>query len=69
MEQSDRLLWNHTAHLLATLLNVNRDLSKGKPIEPHQLHPYMSGKPKRKRKKADKEDLALLKEVFTRKKK
>lgn len=67
MEETDRLLWVHTSSVLAVLINANRDPNKSKPVEPHQLNPHMQGQ-KRPRKTVDKEDLALLRDVFTRKK-
>lgn len=43
--------WNRTSHILAVLLNSNRDPKKSKPVTPMQLNPYIS---ERRRKKAEK---------------
>lgn len=32
--------WNHTAHVMTLLANLNRDPKKTKPFEPSQFHPY-----------------------------
>ena len=33
--------WDHTANLLALIINVNRDPQKGQPATAEQLHPYL----------------------------
>jgi hypothetical protein len=39
----DRRQWNHTAAVLAMLVNT-RAFGKGKQARPEQFHPYLKGK-------------------------
>lgn len=54
--------WNHTAALLAMLVNVNRDPKKGRAMKPGDFHP---GSLKRSQNAPVlKGDLQMLKSVF-----
>jgi len=35
--------WNHTASLMALMVNINRDPKKGRAVKPDDFHPF-SGK-------------------------
>jgi hypothetical protein len=37
--------WNHTASLMALMVNINRDPKKGRAVKPDDFHPF-SGKQK-----------------------
>ena len=56
--------WDHTANLLALLININRDPSKGSPATADKIHPFreelvLTYEEKRE---ALKEQLAILKD-------
>jgi hypothetical protein len=54
--------WNHTAALLAMLVNVNRDPKKGRAMKPADFHPAAIKAAARSQ--PLKVDLSLLKTVF-----
>jgi hypothetical protein len=54
--------WNHTAALLAMLVNINRDPRKGRAMKPADFHPGMLRTAARAG--APKADIRLLKAVF-----
>ncbi|MFA5526637.1 MAG: hypothetical protein WC992_07425 [Acholeplasmataceae bacterium] len=58
--------WDQTALVVATVLNVNRDPKKGKPVNPDDINPYRRGKRREVRaaKAASKADLSLCREAF-----
>lgn len=37
-EARSKQLWDHTSHVLAWLVNVNK--AKGDPVSPRQFHPH-----------------------------
>ncbi len=39
-EAKSRDNWNHTASILALIINVNRDPKKHRAVSPKQLNPY-----------------------------
>jgi len=64
--------WDQTATLWVALVEPNRDRKKrSRPFSAQDIHPYVLRKPKKQPQpeRARPEDLALLKQVFTRKKK
>ncbi len=38
-ESRQREMWNHTASVLAMLINLNRDPKRSRAIKPTELHP------------------------------
>jgi hypothetical protein len=54
--------WNHTAAMLAMLVNVNRDPKKGRAMKPTDFHP--GALKAASRAQPLKADLKLLKTVF-----
>lgn len=54
--------WNHTASILAMLVNVNRDSKRSRPAKPSEFHPLHGrrggGIP------LDKGNLKILKRIF-----
>lgn len=36
----DRIAWNHTASIAATIMNCHRDPKKSKAVKPKDLNPY-----------------------------
>ena len=57
-----RRRWAHTSLICALLANANRDPKKGRVFKPSDFDPY--AKETRRRRIADKLDLALLKEAL-----
>ncbi|NBB84208.1 MAG: hypothetical protein GVY28_12490 [Alphaproteobacteria bacterium] len=43
-EAHSRSAWNHTASMIATLINVNRG-KKGRPVKVKDIHPHESKDP------------------------
>ncbi len=35
-----REAWDHTSHVLAVLINANRDHKKSSPVKPEELNPF-----------------------------
>lgn len=46
MEAGQRDAWSRTAHLMATILNVNRDPRKSKVVSPDDLMPKPRRQPR-----------------------
>lgn len=61
-EGRQREAWNHTSHILATLLNVNRGSRHAKTFSPAELNPYLQSSAKSNRPKI--RDVALLAQMF-----
>jgi len=40
--------WDHTALIVSTMLNINRDPKKSKPVSQSQCHPFLCHKKKKK---------------------
>ena len=53
--------WQHTSALLATLININRDPKKGRPVKLDAFNPYSRRQAKVP---ASKANVRLLREVF-----
>jgi len=56
--------WNHTAHLLALIANVNRDPKKTRAAQPADFHPFLERKKHRWKLKA--KDIGILKDIFVK---
>lgn len=39
--------WDHTAAIISTLININRDPKQGKPVTSNECHPFLSRKMKK----------------------
>jgi len=62
VEGGQRKQWDHTASIIATIVNVNRD-PKRSPLPPRRFHPY-EGKRRRQGIPITAENIGLLKAVF-----
>ena len=57
--------WQHTASILALIANVNRDPKKTKPFKPSDFNPTLSNTSRPDAVVVDKENVSLLKALFT----
>jgi len=62
-EGADRSLWNHTASVIAMLVNVNRDPKKS-PVPAWRFHPYEAGEQRKQGIPLTAGNIGLLKKVF-----
>lgn len=57
--------WDHTAALIAAIVNMHRDPKRGKAVDPAALNPYRKPAPEKTKIRLNKEDsMKLLKQVF-----
>jgi len=62
VEGRQREAWNHTSHILATLLNVNRGSRHAKTFSPAELNPYLQSEARANRPRI--KDVGLLARMF-----
>lgn len=60
-EAKQREAWNHTAALLALMVNLTRNPKKSKPAKPEDFNPFIK---KAKPKKLKGKELEILKDIF-----
>lgn len=36
----EKIAWDHTAAILATIINSNRDPKRSTPVDPNRINPY-----------------------------
>lgn len=65
-EAKQRERWNHTATLLATMINLTRNPKKSQPAKPEDFNPFIKKEPPPKLKG---NDLKILKDIFVKRKK
>ncbi|NLW83533.1 MAG: hypothetical protein GXY41_03865 [Phycisphaerae bacterium] len=57
--------WQHTSALLALIANVNRDPKRTKPFKPSDFNPMQNNTSRPDAVVVDKENVSLLKALFT----
>lgn len=62
-EAKQREAWNHTASLMALVVNLVRDPRKGSPAKPEDFHPFA---PKPRKPILKGKELSVLRDVFVR---
>ena len=62
-EGRQRKLWDHTASIVATIVNVNRDPKKS-PVPASRFHPFDGGRGRQRGIPITAENIGLLKAVF-----
>lgn len=62
VEGKQREAWNHTSHILATVLNVNRGSRHAKTFSPAECNPYLQSDARANRPQI--KDVGLLARMF-----